>query len=213
MNLFLRVWRAHQRLPRLVRLQWLVPLTLSLILLGGTVLTLPPGPLCDEGMVLFMEGGCDWGLSNVFFFSKLGLLVALNVAFAVAWFQGVGGLPGFTPHFLLALLLAAAYSSGGSCDSYYAHPNGSLGQMILEVAAFAFLGIVLLLRWQKRAGWKLALALLGWNLAHLAAFYVWLAVFRHWTWGHTALVILTLVVAGAGLLTVRSPEPAGRVLG
>ncbi|HEV7238381.1 MAG TPA: hypothetical protein VGQ36_04005 [Thermoanaerobaculia bacterium] len=29
-------------------------------------------------MVLFMEGGCDFGQSNVFFHSKLGLLIALT---------------------------------------------------------------------------------------------------------------------------------------
>jgi hypothetical protein len=34
-------------------------------------------------MVLFMEGGCDMGESNIFF-SKLGALLAVNVAFVAA---------------------------------------------------------------------------------------------------------------------------------
>ena len=45
----------------LVQFPLLVPLTLVLDLLLGSCFTLPPGPLCDEGMVLFLEGGCDWG--------------------------------------------------------------------------------------------------------------------------------------------------------
>ena len=72
--------------------------------------------------------------------------------------------------------------------------------MILEVAAFALLGIVLLMRWQKGAARKLVLTLVGWNLMYVTAFYVWLVLFRHWTWGHTALVILSLVVTG-GILS------------
>ena len=91
----LTTWRAHQDLPRLLRLQWLVPLTVALVFVGGRFFTLPPGPLCDEGMILFMEGGCDFGDSNIYFFSKLGLLVSLNVAFVVAWFRGVSGVLGF----------------------------------------------------------------------------------------------------------------------
>ena len=207
MNLMRRIWRAHQDLPRLVRLQWIIPLTLALVVLGGNFFTLPPGPLCDEGMVLFMEGGCDWGPSNMFFFSKLGLLVSLNVAFVVAWFGGVRGFMGLVPHFLLALSLALVTWSGGRCDSYYGHPNGSIGQMILEIAAFALLGVVLLLRWQKGAAWKLALMLTGWNLLHVTSFYVWLVLFRHWTWGHTALVILSLVVTGGILSPNKSLKP------
>ena len=30
------------------------PAILTLVIAGGTLFTLPPGPLCDEGMVLFM---------------------------------------------------------------------------------------------------------------------------------------------------------------
>lgn len=88
MNIAQRIWREHQRLPRLLRLQWLALLAFGLAVLGGVLFTLPPGPLCDEGMVLFMEGGCDFGESNIFFYSKLGGLLALNIAFVIGWRRG-----------------------------------------------------------------------------------------------------------------------------
>ena len=104
--MFQRVWRHHQDLPRPLRLQWIVPLTLVLVVVLGRFFELPPGPLCDEGMILFMEGGCDFGWSNVFFFSKLGLLISLNAAFVVAWIGGVRHFLGFAPHFAVAVSLA-----------------------------------------------------------------------------------------------------------
>jgi hypothetical protein len=148
-------------------------------------------------MILFMEGGCDWGLSNVFFFSKLGLLVSLNVAFVVAWLVGISGVIGFVPHLTVAVGLALVSWSGGRCDSYYDHPNGSIGQMILELTAFAILGILVLMRWQKGGAWFLVSALLGWNLVHVSYFYAWLVLFPHWTWAHTASLMLSLVVTAA----------------
>jgi hypothetical protein len=153
-------------------------------------------------MILFMEGGCDFGPSNIFFFSKLGLLVSLNVAFVIAWLEGISGFLGFVPHFTVASGLALVSWSGGRCDSYYDHPNGSIGQMVLELTAFAILGIIVLIRWQKGKRWHLALALVGWNLVHVSCFYAWLALFPHWTWAHTASLILSLVAA-AGILSFR----------
>jgi hypothetical protein len=49
-------------LPAVLWLPCLVLLTVVAAILMGTFLTLPPGPLCDEGMVLFMEGGCSCSL-------------------------------------------------------------------------------------------------------------------------------------------------------
>jgi len=89
----------------------------------GNGLTLPPGPLCDEGMILFMEGGCDWGESNVFFYSKLGLMLSLTYAFSVAWRRGVRDASGFAPHLVLAGVLAYATRSGAACDTYYSPPQ------------------------------------------------------------------------------------------
>ena len=211
MKLLQRLWRSHQELPRFVRVQWVAPLTLALAIVGGGFFELPPGPLCDEGMVLFMEGGCDYGVSNIFFFSKLGLLVALNVAFVVAWFGSIRGFLGFVPHFSVALWLAVLNWSGGRCDSYYSNPNGSVGQMILEVAAFAVLGIAVLMRWQRGGARPLVLTLLGWNFVHVSYFYLGLALFPHWTWLHTALVTLSLI-ATAGLVTPDRLLKHGRLL-
>jgi len=208
------IWRSHQELPRLLRLQWIVPLTCILVFIGGRFFALPPGPLCDEGMVLFMEGGCDFGATNVYFFSKLGLLISLNLAFVVAWLAGVRSFLGFAPHFVVALGLATVTWSGGLCDTYYSQPNGSIGQTVLEAAAFAILGIAMLMRLQKGSVLRLVLALLACNLLNVLYFYLWLALFPHWAWLHTAAVILSLVVT-AGMLSPdnslnRAPHRASR---
>ncbi len=174
------------RLPLVLRVSVLAPLTLLLIVAAGLTMPLPPGPLCDEGMVLFMEGGCDWGESNVFFFSKLGLLLAVNFAFVTAWRRRVESVRGFLPHLAVLAVLSAVLYSGGGCDTYYSHPNGSLGQMTLEIAAFALLGIALLER-AGRHGWRWFLPTwLLWNATYPVAFYLFLALTDHWTWTHTA---------------------------
>ena len=194
------ICRAHQRLPRPLRLQWLAPLALALAYLGLLFFELPPGPLCDEGMVLFIEGGCDWGWSNVFFHSKLGLLAALNIGFVIGWRRGVEGFRGFAPHFLVAVALAAANWTDAQCATYYGHPNGSLGQMILEAAAFAFAGVAILVRGPAAGRAALTVALLVWNLVGVGVFYLWLTLTTHWTDAHTALVVASLVLAGTAWL-------------
>ena len=203
---------SQRRLPPALRLYVLAPATVAAVVLAGLTLTLPPGPLCDEGMVLFLEGGCDWGASNEFFFAKLGALAAANFAFVVAWRRRVSARSPFVPHFLLLVSLAIVYRSGGRCDTYYSHPNGSFGQMALEIAAFCFAGLWLL-PWTRGRSWRAPAAVLaGWNAAHVGLFYAALEVTPHWTWLHTALVGTALVAAG-GLaegvrrLLRRAPRP------
>lgn len=196
-----RVWQAHERLPAGLRLPLLAPATLVIVIFLGVTFTIPPGPLCDEGMILFMEGGCDYGDSNIFFFSKLGTMIALNLAFIVAWRAARAGRavepPAFLPHFIAAALLAWLNRSGGHCDTYYAHPNGSIGQMVVELAAYAFLGLAIVRAWAAGgSAWRLPLALAGWTLAYVLAFYAALAVTFHWTWLHTLLVTGLLLLAG-----------------
>lgn len=192
------ILRAHQRLPRFIRIQYLVPATAVLVAVLGFGFTLPSGPLCDEGMVLFMEGGCDYGESNVFFHSKLGVMLALTAAFAIAWRGRVQGFSGFVPHLAVAGVLALANRSGGGCDTYYSHPNGSIGQMVVEVAAWAILGIAALGRWSGGSGRALVGVTLVWWMAYVASFYAWLLGFSHWTWAHTWAISGTLALVAAG---------------
>lgn len=193
------LWRRHRELPRLLRVYSLVPLSALVVAILGLVFNLPPGPLCDEGMVLFMEGGCDWGLSNLFFFSKLGLLISLTAAFLVAWVRGVRGhYSAFVAHFLVAGVLVWKNRDGGICDTYYANPNGSLGQMVLEVASLAVVGIAVLGLARCRRWWRGVLAVLACHLVAIVQFYLWLRAFDHWQWQHTwAIVATNLVVAVA----------------
>ena len=67
------------------------------------------------------------------------------------------------------------------------------GQMVIEVAAWAGLGVVLLKRWSRCGGGALIVALVGWNGAHVVIFYLWLRAYPHWTWRHTVCVALTLI--------------------
>jgi len=200
-------------LPLLLRFYVLVPLALVVVVATGGLFTLPAGPLCDEGMVLFMEGGCDWGLSNVFFFSKLGALVTVSFAFVVASRRRQLPLAPLLPHLLLLCVVGGVLSSGGRCDTYYSHPNGSLGQMALEIAAFAVLGLAL---HPLAAGKRLstvALVVVAWNAFHVGTFYVWLSVTDHWTWTHTVLLCATQVAAAAlvrvSARKVREASPGG----
>ncbi len=183
-------------LPRLLRFHVLVPLTFLLVVVSGNLLTLPPGPLCDEGMVLFMEGGCDWGESNIFFFSKAGLLVAVNVAFVLCLVRRVRHLRGFVPHLALLMVLSWQMQSGGKCDTYYSHPNGSLGQMTLELAAFSVLGMALVALLRDRGLASKVLGVAVWNGSYVGAFYLWLRVTPHWTWAHTFLLSGTFLLIG-----------------
>lgn len=177
----------------------LVPFTLFLVLALGLTFNLPPGPLCDEGMVLFMEGGCDWGDTNIFFFSKLGLLLSINLSFLVV--SRLPPLAGWTfiPHLLLLGLLGLLFRIDPRCHDYYSHPNGSIGQMAVEGAAFAILGLALV-GWvrEKRMSTVLA-SLLAWNLIHVGLFYLWLPFTDHWTWLHTALLCGSMVVLGLAI--------------
>ncbi len=185
-------------LPLGLRFYVLVPVTVITLIQVGNTFPLPPGPLCDEGMVLFMEGGCDWGNSNIFFFSKLMLLLAINVCFLVAVRAGSKPLPGFLPHLLLLAVMASLFTDAGRCDTYYGHPNGNHSQMILEGMAFAALGMSLLSVTRGRSWPVLAAFALTWNAVHVAAFYGWLAVTDHWTWLHTQLVCGTLLALAVG---------------
>jgi hypothetical protein len=195
------IFASHRRLPVILRVWCVAPMTLALIIIGGTFFTLPPGPLCDEGMVLFMEGSCDWGGSNIFFFSKLGLLVALNIVFVIACRSRVTEWRAFAPHFAVLVVLAILNWSE-DCPGYYSHPNGSFGQMIAEGIAFAALGSSMALRIRR---WlHIAVTILAWNALHVAAFYASLNVANHWTWAHTACVMLLLTIP---ILLIRNAPP------
>ena len=194
------VWKWSRLGFFFVQFPVLVPFTLFLVLALGLTFNLPPGPLCDEGMVLFMEGGCDWGDTNIFFFSKLGLLLTMNLSFLVvsrlpplAWWT-------FIPHLLLLGLLGWLFRIDPRCHDYYSHPNGSIGQMAVEGAAFAILGLALV-GWVREKRMTMVLAsLLAWNLVHVGLFYLWLSVTDHWTWLHTALLCGSMVVLGLAIL-------------
>ncbi|MCP3102451.1 hypothetical protein LZ198_26615 [Myxococcus sp. K15C18031901] len=186
----------------MLRVYLLVPLAGVLLDVVGLHFPLPPGPLCDEGMVLFMEGGCDWGWSNVFFFSKGVLLLVLNVCFLVAARGRVKPWPDFLPHLLLLTAVVAWNPHVERCDSYYGHPNGSLAQMVVEGLAFALLGMALLGRARECSWRRLAVLALAWNAFHVFMFYAWLAVTDHWTWLHTGLVAASLLAPAVALAGV-----------
>ncbi len=186
----------HRKLPCSLRAWILIPGIAAFVIFTGLTFTLPPGPLCDEGMVLFMEGGCDWGESNVFFFSKLGLLIGINFAFIVAWFSGVKSIRAFLPHLIVLGALTVLLFSDPGCDAYYGHPNGSIGQMTLEAAGFSATGIALLRRFQTHSRLLLVPLMLAWNGLHIAVFYIGLTFTHHWTWLHTGWVAGVLSLLG-----------------
>lgn len=190
----------QRELPSAARLHVVVPLTVFAVACLGLTFPLPPGPLCDEGMVLFMEGGCDWGLSNVFFYSKVGLLLVLNLCFLASAAGSPRASPwrGFVPHLLMLGLLAVG-TTDSDCDTYYGHPNGNVAQMVLEGTTFALLGISLLDLTRGRPRWVVVGLALAWNAFHVAVFYAWLLVTDHWTWLHTLLMCCTFLLAAAGL--------------
>lgn len=176
----------NSSLPKVLRAPSLILGTALFIFVSGMTLTLPVGPLSDEGMISFMEGGCDWGGSNVFFFSRLGLLIAMNFAVVVLLRHGVPPLKRFTPHFAAAALLIWWTYDSTYCDDYwYGHPQGNIGQTLVEMVAFALLGFFVArasLSWRP---WQKLVAVLAWNGLYVAAFQVGQAWTPHWTWTHT----------------------------
>ena len=187
-------WRRHKALPRWLRVQWLAPITVLTAILGGILFSLPAGPLCDEGMILFMEGGCDFGPSNVFFHAKVSVLLVFTWALLFAARRRVSDVVAFVPHFVVAAYLAWAHRSGGRCDTYYAQPNGSFGQMVLEVAAFTLLGLFALRLMAGRPWPRLIGGAALWHGTYVVSFYAWLLAYDHWTWSHSIAVAGTLAL-------------------
>lgn len=195
---------AHRRLPKLLRVWSIAPITVLGVAIGGLAFPLPTGPLCDEGMVLFMEGGCDWGRSNVFFFSKAGLLLGLNLSFCLAWRHRVSRAIGFIPHFAILVVVSWLFLSDPDCDRYYSHPNGSIGQMTIEAMAFAILGIELVRRFAASPRqWSVVAFVVGWNGFHVGVFYLGLYFTHHWTWLHTFWIAAVLVGTACALRLTR----------
>lgn len=144
----------------------------------------------------------------MFFWSKLGLLLTLNIAFWVAWKNRVHHLAGFAPHFALLTWIALANLSGGECDTYYSHPNGSIGQMTLESMGFSILGLTIIRKWRYRGRYALALAVTCWNGLHVALFYAGLTFTNHWTWTNTFFVTGGLLAFSLGATRLEYREQA-----
>ncbi len=66
--------------------------------------------------------------------------------------------------------------------------------MVVELAAFAFLGLAILRRWSGSP--NMALAMGGWTATYVGVFYAGLLVTSHWTWMHTVLVAGTMTLIG-----------------
>ena len=183
----------HQKgIPESLNVWRLVPLTFLGICIYGIGLALPVGPLSDDGMIFFMEGGCDWGNSSVFFFSKLGLLVAINAAMMFALRERFQQTSMFIPHFVAAGALMAVYWNDYSCGL----TQGNIAQMIAEISALAALMIVALPALISASAAKKLLVLCGINAWHVGAFQFALLYFPHWSWSHTsAVIVLTLLPA------------------
>ena len=100
--------------------------------------------------------GCDWGAGNIFFFSKLCLLISLNVVFVIVWFRAQVRPVAFVPHLAVLLIVAAVFNTDLGCGDYYGHPNGTTGQMIVEAVAFIVMGLAFTLyrdgRWATLLG-------------------------------------------------------------
>lgn len=195
-----------------LKLPVVAAVTVLVIIVSGLVFTLPPGPLCDEGMVWFMEGGCDWGGSNIFFFGKLGLVLVTNVVALTVGLSPARPRTAFLPHVGALVLIAITLLPGtDDCVEYYGHPNGNYSQLLIEQAAFALLIVAsfgVVWRWPKV--WRVA-GIAGLNLIHVALFYVWCEVMPHWTWLHTTLLsgslfLLALVFGTRGAARARRHE-------
>lgn len=193
--------RAHRGLPIALKLPVVATCCLGLAIFLGIVFPLPPGPLCDEGMLLFMEGGCDWGGSNLFFMAKVALMITTLVVGVAA-----GRLPtldraGFLPHLfaLITIALLPGMSDGGVCETYYGHPNGNFAQMLIEQAALGGLVLAVVPLFSRRGLPQRILSVAGVMLISVAVFYGWLQLTPHWTWLHTLLVAGSLLVVAAAL--------------
>lgn len=202
--------RAYAGLPTYLRLPALAVATLTVVTALGFGLTLPPGPLCDEGMWLFMEGGCDWGESNVFFHTKLGLLLLTNAVLVSTVLLRRVRLRGLLPHvgFLSVLAMLPSMADAGKCETYYGHPNGNLAQLVLEVAAFALLGLAVVGPLRRRAPTLRVAGLIALNALNIALFHGALLVTPHWTWLHTALLVASEVLLALAFTAMR-PAPRG----
>lgn len=203
------VFLAHRALPAPLKLHVVAGCCFTVAVLLGLFLPLEPGPLCDEGMILFMEGGCDWGETNLFFMPKLALL---NTTIFVG--VAVGGIPkldrrGLIPHLVALVFLATlpGVSDGGNCDTYYGHPNGNFAQMLIEQAALGALVLASApLLWNRRMPVQF-LTVIAVMLAAVGIFYAWLTVTPHWTWLHTVLVSVSWLGCAA-LLELRARSAA-----
>lgn len=192
-------WRFYVRqpyLPTSMRAIQFGLMTFVTIVITGINLALPVGPLSDEGMVLFMEGGCDWGDSSLFFMSKLGVLVAINWCAIWSLRHRASNLNNFMMHFVFLLVLGSFWWADTSCDNYYGHPQGNLGQMSLEAMSFGILLVLTLPTILKRTPKHQIFAIILMNLYHVAVFYFGLLFTDHWTWLHTGITCFLLLVPG-----------------
>lgn len=196
---FLQFILCQDALPPALSVWRLVPVGIIGIIIYGIALALPVGPLLDEGMVLFMEGGCDWGESNVFFFSKLGLLLTVNAALLCAMRDKLTKFSLFIPHFVAGAVLIAIWWNDTSCDQYYGHPQGNLAQMVFEIMTVAILMISVIPLLNAQSPFKKLLVLIGINLWYIAAFEFALMYFPHWTWSHSFLVALLMLIPCLGI--------------
>jgi hypothetical protein len=200
-----RMGEAQEALPLLLRFHMLVPGTIVLVGALGLLFSIPPTRQL-EGLAFFMEGGCDWGLRNQFFYAKVGLLVVAHVAFALCLVWPPRVLLGFLPHLVLLLAMGWLQRSGSWCEEYLGYSNGSVGQMCLELAGFSALGVALLPHLQGRPAWMSVLAVGLWNAVHVGLFFLGLEWTPHWTWAHTGLVAGGQAVLASGVWLLGRPR-------
>lgn len=186
-------------MPFSLRFWKVVPLTAVGIIVFGMSLALPVGPLSDEGMILFMEGGCDWGNSNIFFFSKLGLLLSVNACFLIALREKFADLNRLVPHLIFLAVLSFIWWNDQSCDAFYGHPQGNLSQMVVEVGALALLMMAMLPRLIALSPSKQLASVCVLNLWYVAAFYFALKFFPHWSWSHSFLVSFFMLLSSVAV--------------
>jgi hypothetical protein len=180
---------------------------MSLVFLGQSF-AFPPGPLCDDGMVLFMEGGCDWGESNIFFMSKVALLISINWCAVWCLRHRISRKTTFAMHFLLVAILGSFWWTDTSCDQFYGHPQGNLGQLTVEMLSLAALMLLMLPRFFSLSWSGQLLALLVINVWHVLSFYISLLAVNHASWWHTGLTSLITLAPMMGLIQSGKRKPA-----